>query len=418
MRAELICVGTELLLGQIVNTNAQFISQKLAEIGIDVYFHTVVGDNIKRIQQAITIAKTRADVLIFSGGLGPTEDDLTKDAIADYLQISLIEHTASAEKIIRFFQKRNIEMPENNLKQATIFQHAEPFANPNGLAVGCGLKIEKHIYLVFPGPPSEMQTMLVQEGIPYLLKIKEDHCLIFSKILRFFGYGESKIVNDIQDIIAQQDEVTIAPLLDDGEVTLRLTTKTNTKAEAENQFAPIQTRILMVLKNYYIGEGNMRLPERLLHFLCENHWTIGSAESFTGGQFLAELIKLSGASKVVKGGLITYTNEMKQKLLGVSDETLRTFGAVSAACAREMAFGVAKNLGVHIAVSFTGVAGPNQSEEKKIGTIFIGYLIHGETYEQSLYLSGTREAIQKQAVLHACAFIYRCLKNDFQAKKG
>lgn len=411
MRAEIICVGTELLLGQITNTNAKFIGHQLAEIGVDIYFCTTVGDNAKRIQSAIKVAENRADILIFTGGLGPTADDLTKEAIAKYLNLKLVEHRQSREKVIRFFEKRNIEMPESNLKQALIFEGSTPFFNDNGLAVGCGIQCANKYFLVFPGPPVELEHMFETKGIPYLINQMEESQPIFSKVLRFFGYGESKIENDIRHIILAQTDVTIAPLLSQGEVTLRLTTKAKNREEAEGKFQPIKEQILAVLDRFYTGEGNISLVERLVRFLSEKGYTIGSAESFTGGEFLAKLTEISGASKVVRAGFVTYTNQMKHNLLDVSNETLEKFGAVSEICASEMATGVASRLNVDIAVSFTGVAGPDKSEGKDVGTVFIGYSIMGVSYVQSLHLSGNRKMIRERAICHACNFILQKLEN-------
>lgn len=411
MRAELICVGTELLLGQIANTNAQFIGQKLSEIGVDLFFCTAVGDNEERIMEAMIVAESRADIIIFSGGLGPTVDDLTKEAIAKHLGVELVIYPPAKEKVIAFFEKRKLEMPENNMKQALIFQRSTPLENKNGFAIGCALNKDGKYYLVFPGPPVELKCMFVEKGMPYLTQITGEQNPIQIKILRFFGLGESNLEDAVRDIIDGSQEVFIAPLLDQGEVTLRLTIKASSEAEANQKFAPIVKAILSRIGEYYTGEGTENLPTRLVQRLTRQKYTIGSAESFTGGSFLGVLTAISGASEVVRGGFVTYTNEMKQQLLGVAAPVLEQEGAVSQACAAQMASGVIQRLGTDIAVSFTGVAGPSMSEGKAVGTTFIGFQFPNRHFVKQVHFTGSREMVRARAIYYACAQILKELEN-------
>lgn len=411
MNAEIIAVGSELLLGQIANTNAQFISRQLADYGINVYYHTVVGDNKERLKKALSIAKERADIIIFTGGLGPTKDDLTKETIACELNCSLELNIDAMKQIEEYFIRTKRPMPENNRKQALIFSGSTVLKNDHGMAPGMALKVESKIYILLPGPPFEMKPMFKNYAIPYLqheLQLREK---IISRVLRFFGIGESQLETDIQDLIDEQTNPTIAPLAKDGEVTLRLTAKHHDEKYAKLLIQQLEEKILSRVGDYFYGYDDTSLCKELMKLLKQEQLTIASAESLTGGAFMAELTNFSGASQVVKGGIVCYTNEVKKNLVNVSMETLDTFGAVSEQCAKEMAEQIRLKLESDIGVSFTGVAGPTSLEQKSVGTVFIGVSTKNETKVFSLHLAGSRAGIRTRSVQYGMYFVWKLLNN-------
>ncbi|HZG71435.1 MAG TPA: competence/damage-inducible protein A, partial [Chondromyces sp.] len=315
MNAEIIAVGTELLLGQIANTNAQFISHHLAEIGINVYYHTAVGDNPERLIAAVKAAEERADLLIFTGGLGPTKDDLTKEAIAKHLGKELVMDEAALHSIEQYFIQTGRNMTENNKKQALVLQDAAVLPNDFGMAPGMFLQSGHMKYMLLPGPPSEMQPMFVRYGKAELLKLMEKVERIESRVLRFFGIGESALEVEVEDLIENQTNPTIAPLAGDGEVTLRLTAKHESEDEALRLIQEVEDEIQRRVGEYFYGYENTTIVKELVKALKTKGESVAVAESLTGGLFQSELTSISGVSAVFKGGIICYSNEIKQQTL-------------------------------------------------------------------------------------------------------
>lgn len=410
MKAEIIAVGSELLLGQIANTNAKFISQQLSELGIDVYYHTVVGDNAGRLKEAIRIAENRADCIIFSGGLGPTKDDLTKETIADHLGLELVYDKKALELIEEYFTKHGREMTENNRKQALVLQGSHVLANHNGMAPGMLLERGEHTYILLPGPPKELEPMFQHEAKPYLAKKQAKGSKIISHVLRFYGIGEAELEVRLQDILERQSNPTIAPLAADGEVTLRITAKADTEEAAWTMINEKKEEILEVVGEYCYGVDNDSLPSKLVEMLVENNLTIAAAESLTAGLFQAELAEIPGVGTALAGGVVTYTEQAKIEQLGISVEIIKEHSVVSSECAAAMAFNVREKFGTEIGVGLTGAAGPDAHGNEPAGTVWIGISIGQEpplTYR--LQLSGSRNTNRLRTVKFTCSYLMRNL---------
>ncbi|QFT88936.1 Putative competence-damage inducible protein [Bacillus sp. THAF10] len=407
-KAEIIAVGSELLLGQICNTNAQFLSKQLAELGIDVYYHTVVGDNPKRLREAILTAQNRSNLLIFTGGLGPTKDDLTKETIADALGKKLTMDDDALTDIQAYFKKVNRSMSENNKKQALVLDGSTILPNTTGMAPGMALLDSDITYMLLPGPPKELQPMFLQFARDYLLErlgMKEQ---IVSKVLRFYGIGESQLEADIEDLIDKQTNPTIAPLAGDHEVTLRLTAKHQSLAEANRLIDLTESEIRNRVGEYLFGYDEDTIYSVLFQNIKESQYTLASAESLTGGLFAEKMTSFPGASNVIKGALVCYTNDVKENVLGVSKETLEQEGAVSRKCALEMAESVKTMMKTDIGVSFTGVAGPEKLDNQPVGTVFIGIALpNKETIVHKLQLAGSRESIKHRTAKSGCHLLLK-----------
>lgn len=399
--AEIIAVGSELLLGQIVNSNAQFLSQQLARIGIDVYFHSVVGDNPARLKETLNSAHNRSKIVILTGGLGPTKDDLTKHTVARHVGTTLTTDEEALAAIVNYFQQTGRVMTDNNRQQALVLAGATVFLNQWGMAPGMAYVFEGTTYVLLPGPPKEMKPMYTTCVEPYFVH-NEEAATIHSRVLRFFGIGEAALEVIIQDLLDEQTNPTIAPLAKDGEVTLRLTAKTTTEAEANHLLQATEEAVQKRLSTYFYGYGDKGLHERAIEWLQAKGWTCGSAESFTGGLFAEQLTAIPGSSQVFKGSVVAYSNEIKQSLLGVSSATLHEAGAVSSECAKEMAEGARDKLNCDVAFSFTGVAGPSEQENKRVGTVFVAISQREKpTKVFPLQLAGSRRNIRHRAVQHA-----------------
>jgi len=408
MNAEIIAVGSELLLGQITNTNAKYISTELARIGINVYFHTVVGDNEKRLESAIQIAQSRANLIIFTGGLGPTKDDLTKETIANSLGLKLIFHEEALQSIQSYFERTNREMTENNKKQALVLENSIVLRNETGMAPGMVIEKDGMIYVLLPGPPHEMEPMFSKYGVPSLMKLMDAEEVIQSRVIHFFNIGEATLETKLQDLIDSQTNPTIAPLASLGEVKIRLTAKHQSKEVANRLLKETEKEILSRVGDYVYGYDDTTLFLELAKMVKKHGYTLASAESLTGGMFQQELTAISGASDWFNGGIVCYTNDVKEKLLHVSRETLQNEGAVSEQCAIELAENVRKLINSTIGISFTGVAGPSDSEGKQPGTVFIGISIQGqETKTYRLNLSGDRQSIRIRSAKYGAWFLLR-----------
>lgn len=370
-RTEIIAVGTEILMGQIVNSNAAFISEILANQGIYVYHHTAVGDNPGRLTEVIKNAEDRSDLIILTGGLGPTEDDLTKQTLAKHLGKKLVVDEAHMQKIIHYYEAQNKVMTENNKLQAMVIEGATVLKNEFGFAAGMYLETKTHRYVLLPGPPSEMKPMFQNQAIPLLAKA-EGNSHLQSKILRFFGIGESKLADDLKDLIHQQTNPTLATYAGENEVVIRITATGETKEEAAEKIAGLEAEILRRDGEFLYGYGDKSLAEVVISKLLEKNITISAAESLTAGLFQSSLGEKTGISQIFPGGVVTYSSAVKQKLLGVSADTINKYGVVSKECAREMAMQVKKQFDTEIGISFTGVAGPDSLEGQKAGSVWIG----------------------------------------------
>ncbi|AGK99505.1 competence/damage-inducible protein A [Clostridium pasteurianum] len=407
MRAEILSVGTELLLGDILNTNAQYISRELANLGINVYYQTVVGDNPERLKNAYNFALSRADIVITTGGLGPTKDDLTKEIAAEYFNKKLILDNKSLEEILTFFKKINREVSENNRKQAYFPEGCIILKNNNGTAPGCIIEENNKIAILLPGPPKEMVPMLNEGVIPYLKKFQDG--TLISKVLRITGIGESSVDNLIGYIIDRQTNPTVAPYAKDNEVTLRLTAKANSEEDAYKLIVPVEKEIRDKLGDINVyGVENESVEEIVAKLLIENKLTIATAESCTGGLLAGKLINYPGVSSVFLEGVVTYSNIAKINRLKVKEDTLNKFGAVSSECAAEMAEGIAKAASTNIGVSTTGIAGPGGgTDEKPVGLVYAGIYINGVVKTKQLNLVGNRQKIRDRAVASTLDWLRR-----------
>ncbi|REE94492.1 nicotinamide-nucleotide amidase [Paenibacillus taihuensis] len=408
MRAEIIAVGTELLLGQTVNTNATYLSQGLAELGIDVYFQTVVGDNAARIRQAIELARTRADLIIFTGGLGPTQDDLTKDALADYLNRSIELHQPSMDKIEELFSSRGIHMVESNRRQAHLIEGSEPLMNDAGLAVGNALTEDGTHYVLLPGPPREMKVMFEGPAKAWIRSIMGEERKLFSRQLMFAGIGESSLEEALIDLIDAQTDPSIAPYAKDGEVAIRISTKALEQAEADSRLEATEQQIKSRVGKHLYAREDIPLEEAVIRLLRASKRTLASAESLTGGLFAQLLTQIPGSSGEFAGGVVTYTNMMKHKLLSIPMSQLEGTdapGAVSESTAALMAERVREHADSDFGVSLTGVAGPAESEGKPVGLVYFGLAERGKpTRVFTAHLSGNRGIIRLRA---AKSIMYR-----------
>lgn len=403
MRAEILCVGTEILLGDIVNTNAAYISRELAQKGINVYNQSVVGDNPKRLEESLTLAFERNDMVIMTGGLGPTYDDLTKEIAAAHFGKKLVLHQPSLDAIQVFFDKLGKEMTENNVKQAMMPEGCIVMPNHNGTAPGMIIEGEGKVAILLPGPPREMKVMWQDSVVPYLETLSDE--VIVSHSIKLFGIGESAMEQMLHDYLIAHENPTAAPYAKDGECLLRVTAKAHSKEEAEDMMRPMIAEITELLKEYVYGIDVPDIQTAVVNTLKEKELTVACAESFTGGLIAKRITDVSGASSVFSFGACTYSNEMKAKILGVKQETLQAYGAVSRETAEEMAKGIRRVAGADIGIATTGVAGPDSSEGKPVGTVFIGVSYGDVTEVKKLMLArgkvDDRELIRYTGSSHA-----------------
>ncbi|MDJ0662498.1 MAG: competence/damage-inducible protein A [Crocosphaera sp.] len=373
MSAEIICVGTELLLGDIVNTNVQFLAKELANLGIPHYYQTVVGDNPTRLKEVINIASQRASILLFTGGLGPTPDDLTTETIAQCFNSPLIEKAEIIEDIQRKFTARGRQMNDNNRKQALIPEGATILPNPTGTAPGIIWEpVENLTLMTFPGVPSEMKRMWTETAVPHLKSQGWGKEIIFSRMLRFRGIGESSLATKVNRFFDLTNP-TVAPYASLGEVRLRISTKTTSEAEANSIIEPVAQEIINIAGADYFGKDDDTLAQVVGRLLREQQQTVGVAESCTGGGLGAMFTEIPGSSDYFWGGVIAYDNRVKTSLLAVSAEALEHHGAVSDIVAQQMALGVKQRLKTDWGISITGIAGPGGGTDiKPVGLVYIG----------------------------------------------
>lgn len=367
---ELISVGTEILLGDILNTDAQYLSIELAKLGISVIHQSTVGDNRERLLAQLDEAAKRSDIIILSGGLGPTPDDLTKEVCCEFFGKEMFLHEPTVEKIKKYFSSKGIEMAQNNLKQAMLPKDCVIFPNDNGTAPGMAIEKDGVHILVLPGPPRELKPMFQNCAVPYLMQFSDR--IIVSHNIRTFGIGESSMAERVNDLFDAQNP-TVAPYAKDGEALLRVTAMAKTKEDAESLCEPIIEEIKKRLDAYVYGVDYNCIEEAVVGMLKEHHLKVATAESCTGGLIAKRITDVPGASEVFECGIISYANAIKHKVLGVSEDDLNKYGAVSEPVAKQMAQGALKVSGADIAVSVTGIAGPDSdSTGKPVGLVYIG----------------------------------------------
>lgn len=411
VKAEIIAVGTELLLGQISNTNAKWISEQLAFYGINVFHHSVIGDNYNRLSSLFKMAQQRSDLVIVTGGLGPTEDDLTREAASEILEKPIIEDHETMKMIEAYFQQNGRTMSPNNKKQARIFEGADILLNKVGMAPGMALHKDGTLWVFLPGVPKEMKSIMNQYGFAYIQQHFPTDSAIFSRMLRFIGIGESQLEHELQEMISAQHNPTIAPLASNGEVALRLTAKAPSEAKAKELVQATEQQIYDHVGQYVYGYDQDSIERTVFELLKEKHLTVSSAESLTGGQFIERLVTLEGASSVCQGGVVCYATSVKENLLEVPKLIISHYGTVSEACATAMAENVAKKLDSKVGISFTGVAGPDPVEEQPVGTVYIGIYVDGESsFAKRFYFNGDRDMVRMRAVQKGYELLYHYLK--------
>lgn len=414
MITELISVGTEILLGNIVNTNSAYLSEMCARLGLSLYYQTVVGDNKERMDQTIRLALERSDVVILTGGLGPTEDDLTKEVTAKIMGMRLQEDAHTRKRITRYvesYAKNNPDrkITENNWKQTMVPEGAIVLDNANGTAPGLILEKENKIAILLPGPPNEMKPMFEEQVYPYL-RGKQTH-IFYSQMVKICDLGESQVAAEIQDLIESQTNPTIAPYAKTGEVHLRITARASDEKEGKKLVKPLLHELKKRFgAHIYTTEEAKTLEEAVVDLLKEHKMRLSLVESCTGGALAARIVNVPGASEIFGAGFVTYSNKAKRKMVQVKKSTLKTVGAVSERCACEMARGGCSMTGADVCLSVTGIAGPGGgTEEKPVGTVFMGCCCRGETTVREFHFSGNRSKIREQSTVHALAFLRECI---------
>ncbi len=412
MIIELISVGTEILLGNITNTNARYLAEECAVLGLSNYYQVTVGDNEERLSDAIRTALCRADIVLLTGGLGPTEDDLTRETVAKVLGRGMHEEPKVHQQITDCFKRMGIDKPtSNNWRQAMVIDGAEVVENHNGTAPGLIVKTDDgKVVIMIPGPPEEMQMMFQKSIAPYLAGMNKQ--VICSKTIKICGMGESKVADVIADMIETQTNPTIAPYAKGGEVHLRITASGSDPKEARTSMKPIVNELKKRFGDLiYTTRENETLEQHVIGLLKRRQMTLTTAESCTGGLLAGTLINVPGASDIYNEGYITYANESKHKILGVKNKTLKNDGAVSETCAKEMAKGAAKAAGARAAVAVTGIAGPGGgTEEKPVGLVYIACCIDEKVWVERYQMTGDRQKIRNITVKRALDMLRRCIR--------
>ncbi len=414
MVAELVSVGTEILLGNIVNTNAAYLAEMCARLGLSVYYQTVVGDNEARMTEIFQTALGRSDVVIITGGLGPTKDDLTKETAAKVLGMKLVEDAHTRQRIESYLDDYVKSHPgntvtENNWKQALVPEGAKVLDNENGTAPGLILEKDGKTVVLLPGPPGELKPLFEEQVYPYLKKGQPE--VIYSQMVKICGIGESIVETKIADLIEKQDNPTIAPYAKTGEVHLRITARAKDKAEAKKLIKPV-TRELKVRfgKNIYTTDEKKTLEEAVVELLAAKDMTVTTAESCTGGAIAARIVNVPGASDVLKQGFVTYSNKAKRKYLMVKKSTLKSEGAVSEKTAREMAKGGCFMTKSDACIAVTGIAGPGGGTDKKpVGLVYIGCCVGGHVEVRECHFNGSRSQVREQSVVSALTLLRDCI---------
>ncbi len=399
MKAEIIATGTELLLGQTVNTNARFLSEKLAQMGIDVYWHTVVGDNAVRLEAALRLALSRSDIIITSGGLGPTMDDLTKETVAKVLQLPLEVNAEWERQLINMFASRGSKMTQNNYKQALLPRGAKLITNDYGTAPGIWLEHRDKIIVLLPGPPRELEPMFIEKIMPLL---PSSGSSLVSRTLKVVGLGESSVEDKLAEIIAAQTNPTIAPLAKLGEVHLRLTAKARSRTECQELLDETEAKLTARLGNAIYARDEQTMGSVVAELLSKNKLSLALAESCTGGYLAHTLTNIPGSSSFFSAGLVTYSNEAKSKLLGIPLQFIEEHDAVSAEVGRAMASQVREVAESDLGLGITGIAGPTGgTADKPVGLVYIALATPTTVTCQRFNFFGKRENIKERAVMSA-----------------
>ena len=409
MRAELIAVGTEILLGNIVNTDAQVISQGLSELGIDVFYQTVVGDNPERLERVIREAKERAEIIVTTGGLGPTLDDLTKETLARVFGKRMALHQPSLDRICTFFREIGREMTPNNEKQAWLPEGCTVFENDWGTAPGCAFEADGTHIIMLPGPPRECEPMFRQCAMRYLSRLAGG-CIV-SHNVRVFGLGESNMEAILHDRMEELTNPTLAPYAKTGECFVRVTAKADTAEEAEQLCRPVVDEVVETLGDVVYGVDVDSLEAVVGQLLQEKGLTLAVAESCTGGLLSKRLTDIAGCSSYYLGGVCSYSNQVKIKVLGVDASLIERNGAVDPQVAEQMACGVARVIGSDIGVGITGIAGPGGgTPEKPVGLVYIAVTYGGRTVTETMRSSLGRDRVRMQAASTALDMVRRLVK--------
>lgn len=412
MHGEIISVGTEILLGDIVDTNSAYLAKELSKYGIDVYYISSVGDNKERIKQSVINASQRSQIIFLTGGLGPTEDDLTKEALCEALEIPLYEDQNEVKRIKNYFKNREIEMSTNNLKQALIPEGAIILENTLGTASGLILEKDQRYYILLPGPPKEMKILFTNQVIPWLNnKLRTKGTFLHSHTLKFLGISESKLDWELQDIFKAQTNPTIGILAKDGEIHCRLSAKVSSQEEFNEIITPVKEEILKRLREYYFASDDTRIEEIVGSLLNKKRWTLATAESCTGGLIAQRITDIPGSSRYFLGGIIAYDNAVKKNILGVPEEILEKYGAVSQETALAMAQGVRKLLQADISLAITGIAGPQGgTADKPVGLVYIALVGENINKWERFIFSGTRNDIRWRSANWALYLLKRSLE--------
>lgn len=409
MIGEIICVGNELLIGDTLNTNTQYISQQLTLLGVEVAYQSVVGDHEARLLEAIDIAVKRSDIIVFSGGLGPTYDDMTKETLAKSMSMPLVMDEASLAKIQGFFDRMGRKMADTNKKQALRPKGGRCLENNNGTAPGIYVEKDGRHFVLLPGPPSELNPMFQEQVIPILSELSE--AVITSRIFKLIGIGESDLALKIGHIMDVSENPRIAPYAKTGAVNIRLTASSLTIEQGQQMIESTTELLMPYIQDYCFTYEDKELEEVVVDFLLEKRLTIATAESCTGGLLSSKLVQVSGVSTVFHNGFVTYANEAKTKWLGVDEKLLEKYGAVSEEVAIAMAKGVRVVSDANIGVGITGIAGPNGgTEEKPVGTVHIAVAYENDVFHKKLSLNGLRQKIRDYSALSALALLYEILK--------
>ncbi len=413
MIVEIISVGTEILLGNVVNTNAAYLAEKCAALGLSCYYQTVVGDNEKRLTEAMKLARGRADILILSGGLGPTQDDLTKETAAKLFGRKLVRDPHTRERIQAYFKKRGKKVTDNNWKQALVPEGAIVLDNDNGTAPGLIMEANQKTIILLPGPPGELKPLFEGRVYPYL-QAKTDK-VIRSQVVKICGVGESMVESMIKDMIDVQKNPTIATYAKTGEVHVRVTAEADSEKHALKLIKPVVNELKnRFQENIYTTNEEVTLEQSCVDLLLANELTISTMESCTGGMVAARLINVPGVSEVFKAGYVTYSNKAKRKVLGVKQSTLKKYTAVSAKVAEEMAQGVSLLTKADVTLSVTGIAGPDGgTEEKPVGLVYIGCSVKGRTKVMEYHFDGSRMKIRESTVVAALTLLRQCVLEYF-----
>lgn len=409
MNCEIIGVGTELLLGDIVNTDAQYLAQELASMGIVIHYQEVVGDNPERMRACISNAVSRSDLVILTGGLGPTADDLTKEISCEVMGAELVLDEDILEGIRNYFTSKGIVMPESNAKQAYVPKGGTVFANRNGTAPGCAIEKDGKTVIMLPGPPRELKPMFENEVKPFLAE--KTGGVILSKQVRTFGIGESDMAQRVEELLDGENP-TVAPYAKDGEALLRVTAKAETKEKAEQMCDKTIEKIREKIGGYIYSDQSLNLEQTAVKLLRENGKKIALAESCTGGYIAKRITDVPGSSEVFEYGIVSYSNEVKMKLLGVRSETIEQYTEVSEQTAAEMAEGVRRLSGADIGISVTGISGPGGgTEDKPVGLAYIGFSHQGGTYVREVRTGKKQDSREYNRYVTASNALYMVIQH-------